>query len=145
MQWMGVAPHPWGAGGSPPFNLTALLFMLAKLSTQLTMHTHPSAGVFSLLKFALSHEEEEQLLWKLIWNEPQSRSTWLWLDIRRRCLSRVGHHIQLHCSSCIVWPPAHWPLSDGTTVTETDGQDKKFYNIHHRMKPLLLKLNFKHQ
>jgi len=34
--------------------------MLAKPSTQLTMHTHPSAGVFNLLKFALSHEEEEE-------------------------------------------------------------------------------------
>jgi len=34
--------------------------MLAKPSTQLTMRTHPSAGVFSLLKFALSHEEEEE-------------------------------------------------------------------------------------
>jgi len=34
--------------------------MLAKLSTQLTMHTHPSAGVFNLLKFAASHEEEEE-------------------------------------------------------------------------------------
>jgi len=59
MQWMGVAPHPWGAGGPPPFSLTALLLMLAKASTQLTMHTHPSAGVVNLLKFALSHEEEE--------------------------------------------------------------------------------------
>jgi len=34
--------------------------MLAKPSTELTMHTHPSAGVFSLLKFALSREEEEE-------------------------------------------------------------------------------------
>jgi len=34
--------------------------MLAKPSTELTMHTHPSAGVFSLLKFAVSHEEEEE-------------------------------------------------------------------------------------
>jgi len=33
--------------------------MLAKPSTQLTMRTHPSAGVFNPLKFALSHEEEE--------------------------------------------------------------------------------------
>jgi len=31
-----------------------------KLSTQLTMHTHPSAGVFNLLKFALSHKEKEK-------------------------------------------------------------------------------------
>jgi len=34
--------------------------MLAKPSTQLTMHTHPGAGVFNLLKFALSCEEEEE-------------------------------------------------------------------------------------
>jgi len=34
--------------------------MLAKPSTQLTVHTHPSAGVFGLLKFVLSHEEEEE-------------------------------------------------------------------------------------
>jgi len=34
--------------------------MSAKPSTQLSMHTHPSAGVFSLLKFVLSHEEEEE-------------------------------------------------------------------------------------
>jgi len=34
--------------------------MLAKSSTQLTMHTHPSAGVFKSLKFALSHEEEKK-------------------------------------------------------------------------------------
>jgi len=34
--------------------------MLAKPSTQLTMHAYPSAGVFNLLKFALSHEEEEE-------------------------------------------------------------------------------------
>jgi len=59
MQWMDVAPHPWGAGGPPPFSLTAQILMLAKPPrTQLTMHTHPSAGVFNLLKFALSHEEE---------------------------------------------------------------------------------------
>jgi len=37
-----------------------MLLMLAKPSTQLTMHTHPSAGVFNPLKFALSHEEEEE-------------------------------------------------------------------------------------
>jgi len=36
--------------------------MLAKPSTQLTMHTHPSAGVFNPLKFALSHEEEEEVV-----------------------------------------------------------------------------------
>jgi len=35
--------------------------MLAKPSTQLTMHTHPSAGVFNLLKYALSREEEEEV------------------------------------------------------------------------------------
>jgi len=34
--------------------------MLVKTSTQLTMHTHPSAGVFKPLKFALSPEEEEE-------------------------------------------------------------------------------------
>jgi len=55
---MGVVPHPRGAGGPPPFSLTAQILMLAKPSTQLTMHTHPSAGVLS--KFALSHEEEEE-------------------------------------------------------------------------------------
>jgi len=57
---MGVTPHPGGAGGSPPFSLTAQILMLAKPSTQLTMHTHPSAGVFSLLKYALSRKEEEE-------------------------------------------------------------------------------------
>jgi len=34
--------------------------MLAKSSTQLTMHTHPSAGVFNPLKFALSRKEDEE-------------------------------------------------------------------------------------
>jgi len=40
------------------FRLTTQILMLAKPSTQLTTHTHPSAGVFNPLKFALSHEEE---------------------------------------------------------------------------------------
>jgi len=57
---MGVAPHPRGAGGSPPFSLTALLLMLAKPSTQLTMHTHPSAGVFNLLNSAFTQRREEE-------------------------------------------------------------------------------------
>jgi len=39
---------------------SAQLLMLVKPSTQLTMHTHPSAGVYNALKFALSHEEEEE-------------------------------------------------------------------------------------
>jgi len=58
MQWMGIASHLEGAGGPTPFSLTAQILLLAKPSTQLTMHTHPSAGVFNPLKFALSHEEE---------------------------------------------------------------------------------------
>jgi len=45
----------FGAGLGPGFGRPCPVLT----TTELTMHTHPSAGVFSLLKFALSHEEEE--------------------------------------------------------------------------------------
>ena len=68
-QWMGVASHPRGAGGSPLFYISTSFtdctteYWTLHWCTQLTAchaHSTSSTGAFNLLKFVLLHEEEEE-------------------------------------------------------------------------------------